>query len=485
MFNTRFVGSSLRRLMAIAIFVVLTSPATLFAQGGPKPRLFMMPTQSVNNSTSSIIPERIGEQVRQGVRQDGRVELMPKFEEIRKRLGATGQSSAAIAEAEQLYTSGIGLLTAGEDKQAAETFQRAVDLMEENIADISNFDVLADALSNLALAYNNAGFDLDARKRMKLFAQIKPDATLDPEKYDKELIEIYEDEAKKIKKGGPGKLEVAANIEGAKVFIDGVEKGVTPLTVEDVGFGHHYLVVRAPAGDAVWAEKIRVKGRKKQQSFKAELGKKAEGQVADAAGEQDGDEPTFYADLKGQIASGRFGTDLQPYLKELTTQTGAQYVSWVLMYKEGSDYRAAPFVYRASDGLIAQGDGVNFNIELSNLRVGVTELSEIIVKLVIDTPEDAAITKVALGPAPVETAPTTPSEPAATVASTEAKSPYTNTPMQPPPEVPPSESSNTWTYVAIGGGALAVAGGIALVLLLSADGDNPQQAGGFTTSVSW
>jgi len=482
------MGSKFRWWLACAITLAFSTPSLLFAQGGPKPKLFMLPTQSVNNSTSSIIPERIGEQVRQGVQQDGSVVLMPSYDEIQKQLGASGQSSAAIAEAEQLYTSGIGLLTAGEDKQAAETFQRAVDIMEANIADISNFNVLADALSNLSLAYHNAGFDLDARKRMKFFAQIEPNATLDPEKFPKELIEIYEDEARKIKKGGPGKLEITANVDGARVFIDGVEKGATPVTVEDVGFGHHYLVVRAPAGDAIWAEKIRVKGRKKSQNFKAELGAKAEQDFASKGEAEEDAQPTFYGDLKRQVASGRFGTDLQPYLKELTTQTGAEFVAWVLMYKEGSDYRAAPFVYRASDGLIAQGDGVSFNIELSNLRVGVSELSTTIVELVTNTPEDAAITEVALGPAPVvtEPTPTEPSEPTDTVvASNQSSSPYEGEPMQPPPEVPPSESSNTWTYVAIGGGALAVAGGIALVLLLSADGDNPQQAGGFTTSVSW
>ncbi|MEZ4461162.1 MAG: hypothetical protein R3E66_15860 [bacterium] len=172
--------------------------------------MFMLPTQSVNDSISSIIPERIGEQVREGIKQDARVVLMPSYEAVQKELGGGGHSSAAIAQAETLYTQGIGLLTAGEDQKAAEAFQRSVDMMEQNIADLQNYDVLADALANLSLAYFNAKFDVDARKRMKDFAHLRPTAQLDPEKYPKELLEVLTDEQKKVSTAGAGKLNVTA-----------------------------------------------------------------------------------------------------------------------------------------------------------------------------------------------------------------------------------------------------------------------------------
>lgn len=476
--------SEVFRILSVLVFAAaLVYSASAVAQDGPTKRLFMMPTQSVNNSTSSIIPDRIGEQTRRAVGQNSSVNLMPTFESIRSGLMAQGQSSAAVAEAEELYTSGIGLLAAGDPAKASESFQLAVDIMENNVPDISNFDVLADALSNLALAYHEAGFDLDARKNMKQFAQLRPDATLDPDKYNEELIGIYEDEAAKVKKGGPGKLKIDASIEGATVFIDGDEKGATPLTVEDVGFGHHYLVVRSPTGGAVWSEKIRVRGRDREQEFTAELGEVAEDAVA-----EDDSLPTFYRQLIETAATGRFGTDLEPYLKELVTQTGAEFVVWILMYKEGTTYRAAPFAYRASDAMIVQGDGTSFDIELSNLRAGISELSKTVVGLVTNFPEDSAITTVEIGPAPAGSVVKAPepeeTETSATAAAVTAPPSNADASVAKTTETPPSES-NTWTYIAAGGAVLVVGALIAGTVFLLSDDDNPDRASGFRTSVSW
>ena len=475
-------------LIAMWVFCVCFLTAALAvaqdAPKGPTPKVLLLPTQSVNNSISSIIPERIGEQVDSTVKSDPKVEVMPTYEEIRKQLGGQGVASAVIAEAEQLYTSGIGLLTAGEDQKAAESFQRSVDLMEANIADIGNYDILSDALANLALAYHNSKFEVDAKKRMKQYAHLRPTATLDAEKYPKEMQKIFTKETKKVSKGGPGKLTITSNVKGAKVYIDGVEKGATPVTVEDVGFGHHYLVVRGPTG-SVWAEKIRVKGRGKAQKFDVKLG--AAGAQKEVAGKK-GALPAYYVDLNGTIKSGRFSsTGLQPYTSELAKETGAQYIAWVIMYKDGRKYSAVPFVYRAEDGLFVRGETSQFNIELSNLRKGVSALSAEIVDMVVNTSEDAAITDVELGPAPVVVAAASPSAtPTETnAAASNSQSPYTDSTVTKKAEVPPSEETSTWTYVAAGGAVLLVGALIAGGIFLLSDDGNPDRANGFDTVVSW
>lgn len=439
---------------------------TAQSKDGPSPKFFMLPTQSVRSSVTSIVPERIGEILREQIKQDVRVELMPGYEEIQKGLGG---STAAIAQAESLYTSGIGLLTAGEDKQAAENFQRAVDIMEQNLGDLTNYDILADALANLALAYFNSDFDLDARKRMQQYAQMRPGQTLDKDRFPKDLIAIYEEEAKKVKSAGPGKLKVDAKGKPAMVFVDGVEKGNAPATIDDVGFGSHYLVVRGTDG-SVWADVIRVKGRGKSQEFSADLAK--------GSGPKKGEgPPAFYTDLLEKIETGTFGTDLAPYLKELTSQTGAAYVAWVVMYKKSGEYVAAPFAYRASDGMIVQGDDVTFNIELSNLLVGVSTLSKSLVDLALQMPQSRAVTTVQLGgPPPKEVVTTT------TTTDTTATSDTTVT-IKEPSEPPPSQARSTWTYVGVAAGGLVLVGLVAGgIYLLSEDGTT---APGFNTEVSW
>lgn len=478
----RFKGP---RLFSVGIlsFVVVTAVANVAFAQRPTPKVFVVPTQSVNDSISSIIPERIGEQVREGIKQDGRVTLMPTYEEVRKQLGGGGHASAAIAQAETLYTQGIGLLTAGEDQKAAEMFQRSVDMMEQNIADLKNYDVLADALANLSLAYFNAKFDVDARKRMKDFAHLRPTAKLDPEKYPKDLLSVLEDEQKKVASAGTGKLTISASIEGARVFIDGVEKGNAPVTVADVGFGTHYLEVRGPKG-GVWAEKIRVRGKGKAQDFKVKLG---QGSVS--VSESD-DGSGIYNDLMATVKTGRWGAEIQPYVKELATQTGAEYIAWMVMYKDGGKYVAVPFVHRPSDGMTVRVKGADFNIELSNLRAGVATISKNVVDAAVLFPESEAVVDVELGPAPVVAK--KPVETPAETKTTETKTtdpvvtePYVGTPLQTPPDAPPSESVSTWTYIAAGGAVIVAGALVAGGIYLLTDDDNDERASGFDAVVSW
>ncbi len=374
---------------------------------GPTPKLFLVPTQGVRDGISSIIPERVGEMSRGQLKGKSQIELLPTYDKLQKQGG--GRANAAVAEAERLYTSGIGLLTAGEDEKASKTFQKAVDLMEQNIADMTNFDVLADAYKNMALAYFNAGYDFDGRKHMKVFAHLRPDAKLDQEKFPKELRNVFDSEARKVDKGGPGKLVIEADVDEAMVYIDGEMRGKTPATVEDVGYGYHYMVVRSPSG-GVWSEQIRVRGRGKKQDFKVELGAGSAKAKADGEDEE-ADEPAFYSGLKEAIKSGEFATkELEPYLTELVTRTGAQYIAWIAMVRQGREYAAVPFVYRAEDGLLVRADEVKFNIQLSNLRVGVSQLANHIVDAVETMPEDKAITTVALGAPKEEEKPATTSD---------------------------------------------------------------------------
>lgn len=459
-------GVSLLVLVVLALF----SPSAFAQEGGPTPEYFMLPTQSVRDSVSSIVPERIGELSREQVSKDDRIDLAPPYEELVKQLGG---SSAAVAEAEALYTSGIGLLTAGEDQKAADTFKRARDMMEQNLGDLQNFDVLADTLANLALAYHNAGFDLDARKTMQAYAHIRPNATLDPKKFEsKELRDIFEQEAGKVKKAGAGVLKISAS-EDAIVTIDGVERGKTPLTVRDVGFGHHYMVVRSGSGK-VYTEKIRVRGKKKAQSFNAEF-------TGSASGGEKGAVPSFYGDLLGEIKSGVFSADeLGAYLKELCAQTGVAYVGFVLMFKDGSDYVAAPFAYSAASGMLVRADDVKFNIELSNLVAGVSTVADSLVSVALEMPEDRAVTDVQLGgPPPAEVATNTNTNTQTTETTVETTE---TTEITPPPPVK-SKKGNTWKYVGIAAGGVAAVGLVAGAVFLLSDGGG--SASGFTTEVQW
>ena len=467
---------------------------------GPTPELFLLPTAAVGDITS-IVPERIGEMLRDRVSSNGKVDLQPSFEQMQKSASSGGGGvNAAIAEARKKYTSGIGLLEAGNHEKASDALQKAVDQMKENIGDLKNFDILSDALAKLARAYFEAGYDFDARKRMKEYAHLKPETSLDPKKYPKELRDIYQREAKKVDKGGTGTLKISSNVEGAEVFIDGKKKGETPVDVTDVGFGYHYLVVKSPSG-GTWSQQLQVRARGATQKYNVELGSAAQAARAKEKEAADSEMPAFYTELQSSIGDGSFGTDLQPYLEELTKRTGADYIAWVVMVKGETSYEAAPFVYRVEDGLFVQAESVSFNYELSNLMVGVNDLSTELIETVETMPEEKAITSVSLGEQEEEeekvaaagaTGTKETSESSSTQSSegstAEGSETSDSKSVKPPPPVSSKKDDdskgNAMTYVGIGGAALLVGGLVAggAVLLSGDKGSTPP---GFTAEVTW
>lgn len=454
---------------------------------GRTPTLFLLPTQGVNDELSSIIPERIGEMLRAQLKDKRRADLLPSYDNLMAQGG--GNPNAALADATRMYTSGIGLLTAGQNERAAKTFQKSVDSLEKNLGDLDNFNVLVDAYRNMSLAYFLAGYDFDARKKMKVYANLRPNETLDAEKFPKELREVYTAEADKVKKAGPGKLTISADSDEAAVFVDGVDKGQAPVVLDDIGYGYHYLVVRGANG-AVWSEQIRVRGRSKEQKFEAKLGGSAS-ETVDAESNQ----PAFYSGLLGAVASGKFSDEqLRPYLEELHSRTGAQYMAWVLMTKKKSKYVAVPFIYHAEAGQLVRESDVPFTVTLSNLRVGVNQLANAIndavgrapgAKLVsaVDLTSPAAPTKSAKpAVAAKKPAPETPSEPVAQKPVEAAK------PVTPPPPVADAseddDDSNMWLWVGAGGAAVVVAGAIVGGVLLASDDPDPS-GGQFDAALSW
>lgn len=453
---------------------------------GPKPEVMLLPTTGVQDEMSSIVPERVGDGVRSELEGKGAIVLLPDFEKSLRK--DTSAGAGATAEAEKLYTSGIGLLGADKDEEAAEAFQEAVDLMEDDLAGLENFAILSDAYKNLALAYFKAGYDFDSRKQIKVFAHLEPEAELDPEQFPEELRELYDDEAGKVLKGGPGKLLIEADVEDATVFIDGEEKGEAPLTVDDVGYGYHYLVVRAPDGSAK-AEEIRVRGRDKEQTFTVDM---SGAEVVEEQEEADEQElPAFYSGVLEAIQSGSFGVDLRPYLEELVGRSGADHVAWIAVVKRGMKYEAVPFVYRASDHRLVRPDAVEFNAELSNLRVGVNRLGARIVEAVEAMPEEQQITSVQLVEPPTAQPQAAANQEAqgdeAAQSSPDKEAPTSKeeAAVAPPPE--PSEKraeSNRWLWVGAGSAAVLVTGLVVGGVIYMSDSE-PETPDGFDAALSW
>jgi len=468
---------------------------------GEVPTMYLLPVDRVQESISGIVPDRIDELTRGGIESDKRMAL-------KSSLGTGAEEAAgdkAVSEARGKYRSGIGLVEAGEYERASETLSEAVSSLRDNIEHLEDFPVLVDALKNLARAYGEAGFDFDARATMREFAHLNPDATLDPKKFSEKLRKIYAEEAKKVRSAGTGQLTIEAtkqgeNVEGAQVVIDGTNKGTTPVEVTDVGFGYHYLVIRGPAGETVATKQMQVRGRDSEQTFTLELaGGSKEAEDGQADGDAENEEtPAFYSDLRETIQTGRFKfSELKPYLDEVGNRTGADVVTWVLMSRDDSGYQATPFAYRVEDGRFVQGETVEFDVQLSNLRSGSSTLAEEVVATALQIDEYETKQRVALVEKPASAGEVTSEAAGESKASasgqtgepTSSETKQAGEAVEPPPTPEQSAAGDDdrgispWWYVA---GSAVVVGGLAAggAVLLSNPSD-PTRPTGFEAQVSW
>lgn len=473
-------------------------------------RLFLVPADGLEGEVSDIVTERINETVRERIETLEGVELVPPFEAFYGE--AQGEvAAAAVSEAERQYTSGIGLVNAGEYEAAVETLERAVEVFEENIAAVDDIDLIADAKANLAIAYHETGFDLDARDAIEHFAQLNPDADLDPDDFPAALRELYDEEVGRVEAAGDGHLNIAADREGAQVYINTELKGETPLTVDDVGFGEHYMVVRHE--DIVWSDTVQVRARGQEQDIDINLSE------ADEEDDEADDLPSYYVDFRDTLRSGQFGRNLDPYLDELASETGAEFIAWILVVPDGRDYAAAPFIYRADDQVVIQTDNVVFDGELSDVRSRADQLAGLFGAAVVHMPEDQRIDRVDLveqqdrpvadleeqpeeEPEAVEE-PVEPEDEEPEVAEAEDQEvaradeqhPEEELPVpdetadaqevgDPMPDQPTDERSNTRRYLGWGGVAAAATGALAGTVFLLARDSGPDQPG-FDVEVEW
>lgn len=452
---------------------------------GPDPKIYVLAADSLRGEVSEIVTERINQTVRGRLESLGGIELLPTFQAMRQ--AQEESSHAAISRAERDYTSGIGLVNAEQYEQAAEVLQGAVDSLREHVADLHNFNILTDAMLNLGIAYAQTGFDLDARDNIRQFAQLRPDASPDLSDYPS-VESLFTNEVERVRNAGEGTLQITANRPGAQVYLNGDLKGEAPLELEGVGFGEHFLVLRA--GDWLWSETVRVRARGQEQEVDVEL------RHSDELERQREEMPSFYVDLRENLRSGQFGREMQPYFQELANQTGADYVAWVLVLPDGRDYAAAPFIYRTEDGMVVQGENVVFNQELSNLRSRSNQLSDVVATSVVFMPDSMAVDTVDL--VVEEEEPQVAEEPRDEVARTDDDQARDELPVPGPTttarpdsgqindrglqEFPDDEGRSTWTYVGWGGAAAVVAGAVAGTVFLLTRSDGPA---GLQAEVEW
>lgn len=154
-----------------------------------------------------------------------------------------------LAVAEAARKKGKNALESVELPVAAESFADAMVAYEQGIAGIKDLGPLVDTLGQQGVVFSLQGDKKSAQQAFERALALDPAWRLDAGAPSKAKA-AFEATAKAQKTVGQGSLTVYASTGAAEVWVDGVFRGVAPLTV-DARAGRHYVRV-AKDGYLAW-----------------------------------------------------------------------------------------------------------------------------------------------------------------------------------------------------------------------------------------
>jgi len=157
-------------------------------------------------------------------------------------------TQAFVGPAKALLEEGRVLYERADPGQAIPVLEEAVQAFNATMATTTDNRPLIEALLTLGFAYNVMGDDERARRAFARVAQLDPDRELDEINYAPKIVNFYADVRSQVLARGQGDLEVEASQPGAEVIVDGRRVGVTPMVIQDLPVGRHFLLVVGEGG---------------------------------------------------------------------------------------------------------------------------------------------------------------------------------------------------------------------------------------------
>lgn len=316
-------------------------------------------------------------------------------------LGAGGGGSAHLAAARNHVKVGTGLLSTGRFEDAMRELSEALALFEANLAFLNEETELVEVHLAWAAAAFQAGFEDDGEGSLRQALAMKPDLKAAGRGYPPLFERLTDKFRRRQARQKPGVLALTTDPSPATVFVDGVEVGQTPLDLDDLPQGGHYLrIVRPMYG--VWAQKVPAppEGERGELSVTlppigGEAAQAGDAQAADLAAQQS------LAELSATLSAGVTDARLSDRAYELSLRVGATHVVCGVVKAGATAYLIQTFLLRAEPRALADLGTVTVDPELLELGVRTHEVAERVVAALDAFPEYAVVPDAGLAAPPI------------------------------------------------------------------------------------
>lgn len=283
---------------------------------------------------------------------------------------------------------GLAAYRAARYSEAQRLLLEAIRHFERSSAHLEDADRLARTFGYLGLSF------LRQRKRGLAEDAIETAYALDPT-LKLEKVPMPRSMRRTVLRAGrralhraKGVIRVVTSPAGARVFVDGDEKGKAPVTWRDVLPGRHYVSARAP-GRLPRGEVVLVKPRR---TVKVSL------ELPTAAPKLSGAKglaPAFQAELERRLQADLVDRRVKPLAHQLASRLGTDFVLLASVRRDGKGgYRVRSYLYREPDRKLVELDTVALDGELLNLAAGTGKISDAAAAAVASFPVARDITYV-------------------------------------------------------------------------------------------
>lgn len=142
--------------------------------------------------------------------------------------------------------------------RAKEHLRTALNKFQRHTGHLSNYAEIADIYMLLGAIYSLEGAENKARQTMADAWSIYPQIEPDPRLYNPGMREHFQKAVKIRQTQKRGSLSLSSNPSYAKIYVDGVFRGVTPGDIGELTAGQHHIRLLKP-GFRGWGRVVRVK----------------------------------------------------------------------------------------------------------------------------------------------------------------------------------------------------------------------------------
>lgn len=358
--------------LALAVPGTPLGVAAAWAQSGGKPGLAIIPITR-REGVGAVAAARVEEYLRAMVEAGGQVNVIAadavESGKVRRAAAAAAtpeqlEAQRNLDKADEALIAGRDGLIQGDDIQTAYALlNAAISRYEKHFVELVDFTKLVDAYTRAGDAALRLGQRNDAKGHVVKALTIQPTLVLDRKASD-ELRELVTSTRETLGKRATGAIAVTANVEGAKVFVDGVSIGDAPCEAKELYQGTHYIQVKKE-GAPTFGKAVTVRGRDVKVAAKIEAPEEETTEISASV---------RFDDIKPFAEKGNFHERIARNMSSVfARQLKARYLLYGTLAKSARGVELHLFLFDATVRKFAALQPVEFAGNLANMQMKILE----------------------------------------------------------------------------------------------------------------